>query len=220
MAYFWAKEAYRPFHVSLDYRTLTPVEQFTGSLWVSRDDCAAPLPAGVRWEVLTMAGRVLCSGAAEVTLPGVHSTKCLDICFPVPREPVYALRVSAQRAGDRDSNLYFFSTRQQMPYRPYLELPAPVLQAVKAESTHSAETWEITNTGPAAALHIHCMERTDQWIILPEEDFFTLFPGQSRRVTVRFRKRFNYGFDEYPTPTQTDGPVLEFYPFPLTRLLP
>ena len=220
MAYFWAKEAYRPFHVSLDYRTLTPVGQFTGSLWVSRDDCAAPLPAGVRWEVLTMAGRVLCSGAAEVTLPGVHSTKCLDICFPVPREPVYALRVSAQGGGGRDSSLYFFSTRQEMPYRPYLELPAPVLQAVKTESTHSAETWEITNTGPAAALHIHCMERTDQWIILPEEDFFTLFPGQSRRITVRFRKRFNYGFDEYPTPTRTDGPVLEFYPFPLTRLLP
>lgn len=220
MAYFWAKNAYKPFHVSLDYRTLNPVGEFSGSLWLSRDDCAAGEMAEVRWEVLAMDGRVLFCGSGERILPGVHSTKCMDFRFVVPCETVYAVRVSARCGEQRDSGIYFFSTEQTNIYRPYLQQPTPELETEKIAELPGVETWRVTNRGTSVALHIHCLERSDQWLTLPEDDFFTLFPGESRRVSVSFRKRFRYGFDEYADVKAEEKPDVVFLPFPLKEMLP
>lgn len=220
MGYFWAKDAFKPFHVSLDYRTLNPMGEFVGSLWLSRDDCAAGETAVLHWEALAMDGRVLFCGTGEMALPGVHSTRCMDLRFPVPHETVYALRVSARCGEQRDSSIYFFSTEETNIYRPYLRLPAPELKTEKIEESPGVETWRVTNQGASAALHIHCLERSDQWLTLPEEDFFTLFPGESRTVSVSFRERFRYGFDEYADVRAEGEPDVVFIPFPLKQMLP
>ena len=217
MAYFWAKHAYGPFHVSLDYRRLdhVPGRNFSASIWISRDVCGEKIEASIVAEVLAMDGKVLHRQNWCGTLEPRHSSCCTILSFQVPNVEVFAVRLTAQGGGHSDSNCYFFSTHSQEIYRPYLELPAPTLSVRLLEEQGRARTYEIENTGTTAALHIHGFDRRDACIFLPEDDFFTLFPGEKCQIHCMLYPRFNYGFDEYPSASLQDGPEILFRAFPL-----
>ena len=54
----------------------------------------------------------------------------------------------------------------------------------------------------------------DNFLILPDEDYFTLFPGESRTVDIQVQPRFAYGFDEYQTVDAEAQPDIRFLAFP------
>lgn len=220
MAYYWAKHAYAPYHVSLDYRRLNyrAGETFSAGVWLSRDAFLQVREADVTARVLGMDGRTLYSCQEHCTLEEAHSTRCLTLTFPVPAQAVFAVRVCAQSGGYRDETCYFFSTCAEEIYRPYLQLPEPELEVRRETQEPGKERYVITNRGRTAALHIHALELTDRWIMLPEQDFITLFPGETQTVTLRFRPRFNYGFDEYPDAPRDGAPQVTFRAFPLREM--
>jgi hypothetical protein len=58
------------------------------------------------------------------------------------------------------------------------------------------------------------MEAGDRFLILPEDDYFTLFPGESKAVNIQIRPRFAYGFDEYWNVEDNQKPDIRFQVFP------
>lgn len=220
MAYFWAKHAYAPYHVSLDYRRLDyrRGENFRGDVWLSREAFLQVKQARIAARVLGLDGQVLYSREEDVVLEdGRHSSLCMALNFPVPNREIFAVRVSAESPGHRDETLYYFSTLDHEIYRPYRNLPQPKLEVALVEKAPDRLVYSVANRGAWAALHIHAQEKTDCAVILPEEDFFTLFPGESRTVTLHLRSRFNFGFDEYPAPLPCE-PEIIFRSFPVTEM--
>lgn len=220
MAYYWAKHAYAPYHVSLDYRRLDyrAGEMFAADVWLSHDAFLQVQEADVTAQVLGMDGRILYSCRQHCVLDSAHSTRCMALSFPAPEQEVFAVRVAAQSGAYQDETCYFFSTRTEQIYRPYLQLPEPELEVRLVSQEGEKACYTIANRGKTAALHIHAVELTDRCIMLPEEDFVTLFPGETRTVTLHFRPRFNYGFDEYPDVPQEGAPEVTFRAFPLREM--
>ena len=111
MAYFWAKHAYAPYHVSLDYRRLDyrRGERFRGDVWLSREAFLQVKQARIAARVLGLDGQVLYSREEDVVLEdGRHSSLCMALDFPVPDRQIFAVRVSAESPGHRDETLYYF----------------------------------------------------------------------------------------------------------------
>lgn len=221
MAYFWAKQAYSSYHVSLDYRRLdhTPGSTFRSDIWLSRDVRETVGSAEITAEVLAMDGRCLHSVKRACALDAAHSSRCMELAFPVPEEDVFAVRITAESGQYRDTSCYFFSTREERIYEPYLRLPRPTLETRLVAEAPGKLVYEITNTGNVAALHVHAMELTDHCIVLPEDDFITLFPGESRTVTLAVYPKFNYGFDEYKDLPEDRRPQIQFLAFPQEGML-
>lgn len=213
MAYFWSKQAYKSFHVSLDYRRLNPAPgtAFRSQVWLSADR-AGDTPAKVWAEALDIRGQVFSRKEIETVMNESHSVMVMDLEFPVPELPVYAVRVCAQRGEERDESCYFFSTATKEIYRAYRELPSAKLEVTCLDE--NSHRYQIKNTGETAALHVHAREMADNYLILPDEDYFTLFPGESKNVEIRVQPRFNYGFDEYPKKNLTAGPDIRFLAYP------
>lgn len=215
MAYFWSKKAYAPFHVSLDYRSLNPVmgSTFRGEVWLSADRQDTQ-PATVSAEVLDMTGKVLHRIEKTDVVNKHHSEPCMKLEFRVPDLPVYVVRVHGERGTERDDTCYFFSTAETEIYRPYRELPDPKLEVTCLETCENSCRYLVRNVGGSAAIHIHAMEAGDRFLILPEDDYFTLFPGESKAVNIQIRPRFAYGFDEYRDMTKDQKPDIRFQVFP------
>ncbi len=217
MAYFWAKQAYSAYHVSLDYRRLdyVPGSRFRAQVWLSQDHPRQGDHACIQAEVLAMDGTVLQRREQACLLENVHSQPCMTLDFPVPEQAVFAVRLTAGGEGGRDQNIYYFSTCSQEIYAPFLELPKPELAVELVREADGLREYCVTNRGASVALHIHAFDEKDCCVLLPEEDFFTLWPGQSRRVTLHLRPRQPYGFDEYRGWDPEDKPNIRFLPFPL-----
>ncbi len=219
MAYFWAKHAYGPFHVSLDYRRLDYQvgAEFRGDIWLSAD--AAPEVAEIRAEVLNLAGERLCEKRFVSRPGGCHSSCCGALVFQVPQCEVFVVRLTAEAEGQSDTTLYYFSTAEQPVYAVYLRQPEVELETELVHQEAGKLVFRIRNTANRAALHIHGAELSDRFILLPEEDFFTLFPGEEKLVAMSITSKFNFGFDEYPEQEEPAIPQIAFHSFPIRTML-
>lgn len=215
MAYYWTKRAFGNYHVSLDYSSLNPPKGsiFRGDIWLSAEKLPEDRPTLIRAEVLTPSGRVLHAEEFTCTLSGGHSSRCTSLSFPVPDEPVYIVRVSASTGSLKDENCYFFSTEAEEIYRPFRQLPAANLEVTRTAQNENRMTYLVKNTGSTAALHVHAVEDADRWLILPDDGYFTLFPGESREISIGIQPRFNYGFDEYKEIAADCEPQIRFVQF-------
>ncbi|MFD3261706.1 glycoside hydrolase family 2 protein [Paenibacillus lentus] len=200
MAYHWVKQAFRPLHVSLDYRSLQacPGTRFQGNVYVhSRGAEHNEINA----EILNAQGQVLHRQVFEVEGNDDRAVNVGMLEFTVPEleDALLFIRFSFLDAeGRHQENLYVFSTSKEQPYAPALAIEGGSLNVQLEEPWQAIgnlqgawkSCYKITNTGSEAVLHIHPEEITDKYWMEADEQFFTLFPGESRMVSVScFPKR-------------------------------
>lgn len=198
MAYYWAGNAFRPDHVSLDYEKLdyAPGERFSQPVYAHRSGSAAVLTAEA--ELLDGAGTVLgrwsLSGATEpdrarkLGMLAFDAPKTDDGLFFVRLTP----RVEGETAADVEPNLYVFSTRGEAVYATALGGARASLRATPLGEWRAAgeagawleRTYRVENVGTRAALHAYPQERTDRYWAMADRAYRTLFPGEAMTVTV------------------------------------
>lgn len=204
MAYYWVGQAFAAAHASLDYfRLVYPVgDTFRAELFAeigSRSGEVAPYGSAVEVEAVTTAGRRLWHGkfGAE-SRAGMQ--KLASLAFEVTSEfsPLFIVRLRLHRGAETLLvNDYFFSTMTEQCYRPALDLDSDGFgfeaegeweeagDGLKAEYLDTVKrTFLLANEGKEAILHIYAEELTDQYWTMADESFFTLFPGEEKRVTV------------------------------------
>lgn len=208
MAYFWAKAAFRPVHPAFDYTRLdyAPGGLLSGGLAVLRDAPAAGESTLIA-QIFDMAGTCLFEEVRSRTRVREGAEEFGALCWQVPESlrGLFLLRLTAHAAGEAHANTYYFSTEADRPYRPALEA-APVLCGTARFSGGTADV-EVGNTGCSAALHVCLSDETDSFLLDMEENFFTLLPGETKRLRVGFRRKFRFGFDEN-TGASAASPVL------------
>lgn len=228
MAYHWVKQAFRPQHASLDYRSLllTPGTRFHGNVFVHGVDGGK---VKVDAEVLDATGRSLYRQTfeAEGDKDRAVCVGELNFSVPEPEDLLYFVRLSFRNIEEESQqNLYVFSTANQHLYAPALNLTGGNLQ-VRQESlwqptgvgkiSHQAH-FTLHNTGSEVLLHVHAKEKGDRYWMEAEEQFLTLFPGEKRKVTVTCTPKLSGGFLAGENYCSTDGlPEIKFCSF-LTAL--
>lgn len=208
MAYFWAKAAFCPVHPVFDYTRLdyAPGALLSGGLAVLRDAPAAGESTLIA-QIFDMAGTCLFEEVRSRTRVREGAEEFGALCWQVPESlrGLFLLRLTAHAAGEAHANTYYFSTEADRPYRPALEA-APVLCGTARFSGGTADV-EVGNTGRSAALHVCLSDEMDSFLLDMEENFFTLLPGETKRLRVGFRRKFRFGFDEN-TGASAASPVL------------
>ncbi len=218
MAYYWAQEAFSAYHVSLDYRRLDymPDSEFQADVWMSTDWTVKETSAAVRCEALRMNGEVIFTQTHTCDIIPNRSTKCFPVSFRIPeiKGELFVLRVTAESGSYRDETCYFFSAAETELYAPARGLPKACLKVTLSEDSETEKAYLVKNVGNTAALHVHAFEAEDRFNILADCNFFTLFPGESRKVNIRVFSKFPYGFDEYRNSTPPCTPNIQFAAFP------
>ena len=197
MAYFWAKDAFRPVHPVFDYQKLdyAPGEELAGRLTILRDQPGKE-GGSLLAEIFDLRGERLFSEryAPQSAREGAEEMGAL--CWRVPENlrGVFLLRLTACADGAEYQNSYYFSTETEHPYRPALCEGARLTGHARQEG--ESFVIEVENTGDAAALHVRIADRSDCFLLDLEENFFTLLPGEKKTLRAGFRKKFRFGFDE------------------------
>jgi len=180
-AYWWARRAYEPIHISLQYEKLTwrPGEKWQAEVWLHHSGVQ---PIRARWSVCLLAldGRECArSGGTVEVVPegGVHAGH-VECVLPAEVGVWMALAcLHDERGGILSCNEYLFSTAQP-PMQPLLEAPRTTLRV-----WHRHQRVGIKNTGEAIALFVRLIPQDGQWLLC-EDDYFCLIPGETRVLSV------------------------------------
>jgi beta-mannosidase len=224
MAYHWVKQAFRPLHVSLDYRSLQlcPGSRFQGTVYVHSRGVKH---IGVHAEILDVQGRIIHRQVFEVEGSDDRAVAAgmLDFAVPELKDALLFIRFSfLDDESRRQESCYVFSTSQERLYAPALSLKGGKLNVQLEEpcqdTGNAVGSWKsrykITNTGSEAVLHIHPEEITNRYWMEADEQFFTLFPGESRTVCIFCTPKRAGGFLSQENYHINDGqPEIEFLSF-------
>jgi beta-mannosidase len=221
MAYHFAKKAFSPEHVSLDYRKLNYRcgERFESSVYVHRSEKSAAV--SVNAQVLDPQGRVF----NEQRFSGVTvENQALEIgllAFDVPQveEELFFVRLSGMSdmpAENTYTNLYVFSTREEQIYAPALQLDDALLDVSALDEWSDHETvgtvltrrYRVTNSGSAVALHVYPELVGDRYWMVAEGAYESLFPGESVVMTIQCMEREAGPFDTPELAEKTTVPVV------------
>lgn len=195
MAYYWTKQAFAPVHVSLDYRSLhlVPGETFNPDVYVHAHE--AGLQVQVSVEVLDSTGALHHRAQFEgVTEEGMAlRVGQLDLIIPSTSDGLLMVRISCHSAlGDVQSHPYIFSSSPGPIYANALNMSGANLEIKLEQSWQRAAGTEllenivsVTNIGNEVALHIHMEELTNSYWMESDDQYFSLFPGETRRIAVR-----------------------------------
>ncbi len=212
MAYYWVKRAYSCYHVSLDYTRLdyAPGSRFVGQAYLTSDFNVTDATAAVNCQVLDARGNVLHTQQAEVAVRPNGVAPCFEVAFDLPQDlhGLFFLRLQSQGQSFSDSNTYIFSTAAAPIYAPALGLDSRV-EAKLVENQGNVLVYDVTNTGSEAAIHVRAEEQGDRYNILLDDNFVTLFPGETKRFRVTCAPKFRFGFDEYAQ-VETGAPAIAF----------
>jgi beta-mannosidase len=224
MAYHWVKSAFRPLHVSLDYRSLllTPSTGFQGDVYVHGGNGRK---VEVDAEVFDAVGRCIYqqSFEAEGNKDQAVGAGVLNFNVPEHEDALYFVRLSYQDGDEApQQNLYVFSTNKKHPYAPALALIGGNLevrqeslwQPTGAQEKSQQARFTVRNTGSEVLLHVHAEERGDRYWMEADEQFHTLFPGETKTVTVTCTPKLSGGFLSGENYRITDGlPEIRFMSF-------
>lgn len=224
MAYHWVKQAFRPQHASLDYRNLmlTPGTRFQGNVFVHSGDGGK---VKVDAEVLDAAGRVLHRQTFEAEGDKDRAVCVGELNFNVPEHEklLYFVRLSFRNVEEElQHNLYVFSTAKKHLYAPAFDLTGGNLQVRQESLWQSADVGEksrqanftLHNTGSEVLLHVHAEEKGNRHWMEANEQFFSLFPGEKRTITVTCTPKLAGGFLAGENYSSSDGlPEIKFHSF-------
>ncbi|WP_139991318.1 glycoside hydrolase family 2 protein [Paenibacillus paridis] len=227
MAYYWAKQAFAPVHVSLDYRKLNAVagEAVQSDIYVHAHQ--AGLSVEVTAQVLDSTGAVhhqaeLIGVTAEDTALCVGQLK---FSAPSTANGLLFIRLTYRsELGSGQSHPYVFSASEGPLYQAALSLnQAKLAVDLLQEWQPSAQEGmleneaSITNTGEEVALHVHLEEQTNGFWLESDDQYFTLFPGETRKVAIRCLEKAGGGFLKEDTAVGASSavrPVLLLRSFP------
>jgi beta-mannosidase len=219
MACYWARTAFAPLHVSLDYRSLVhaPGTRFHGTLHLHHSGATRPA-VRLRVEVLTLAGERLHDDTRALEAPAEASAPVGEVGFPVTpaHGEMFFVRLTLAAAGrEPHENLYVFSTRAERLYAPALALqPALAAQPLDDWSPTAdgalRRAWRIANRGPQVALFVRPEETTNAWWLEADHAFVSLFPGETRDIAVTCRLKRAGGFLREDQPPADGAPKIRF----------
>ena len=205
MAYYWAKNAFGHFCPTFDYRKLhfAPEETFRGKLWLFTDSMVTEGKADITAQILDLNGKIMAEWKNGGTIGSNRSNPMGELEWKVPKNfnSIFILRLAAWAAGFTGQNMYYFSTQKETPYRNALEstgakVDLQVLCTQKIEERYGEVTAKIENIGNKAALHVNLIDRSDRYLLYPEDNYVTLFPNEVRNISIKYRLKYRFGFDE------------------------
>ncbi|WP_158299472.1 glycoside hydrolase family 2 protein [Paenibacillus antri] len=225
MAYHFARKAFSPDHVSLDYRRLDyrPGERFEGGVYVHRAGGSSAV--SVTAEVLDARGRVIYEKQYEGVTKEDHALEIGALEFDVPplEEELFFVRLKgrAQRSdAEVSSNLYVFSTREEAVYAPALQLDGARLDVGALEewsggkgAAERTRRYRVANEGTTVALHVYPEVAGDRYWAVADGAYESLFPGDSVVITVTCIAREGGPFDSLAESTESDIPSVAFKSF-------
>ena len=133
----------------------------------------------------------------EVSPNKANNIGLLKWKVPVNFSGIFLLRLTSEAGELCGSNIYYFSTDKNTPYRKALFSKGARLKGhLERHSDEKNVVVNLCNTGMAAALHIRLFDRSDSFLLYPEDNFITLLPGESRKIYVNYCKKYIFGFDE------------------------
>ncbi|BBH22313.1 hypothetical protein Back11_36580 [Paenibacillus baekrokdamisoli] len=227
MAYYWTKQAFAPLHVSLDYRTLNtvPGERFSQGVYLHAHeaghnvqitaevmDSTGYLHHSAKFAAVTVEDKALCVGQ-------------LDLVIPSTPDGLLLVRLSYRSEfGEGQCHPYVFSADSGPIYSSALKLQGANLQVGLEKDWQRIAVTEllesivtVTNNGSEVALHIHMEEQTNGYWMESDDQYFTLFPSETRRVAVRCMEKKGGGFlvDDTSTSDELEAlPEIVFRCFP------
>jgi beta-mannosidase len=220
MAFHWARIAFAPLHVSLDYRSLNCKmgEFFQAPVFLHGNGEKKKIV--VRSQVLTLKGQVLKETSLKVEIMPFKASKVFEEEFLVSKEHGELFFIRLQLIEDGrvfHENLYTFSTKESQVYSKTLTLNVSAL-SVKDHNDWTNENgvfskdYRIINEGSHAALHIHPVETSNGFWMEASDSYFTLFPGESRTCTINCYPKAGGGFLK-DDQAEREEPVIMFDQF-------
>ncbi len=225
MAYYWARNAYSPYHVSLDYLKLnfSSGELFKGKIYVH--GMYGQSHAKVRLKILDLKGRVLSEQLYETEIPDNRSARVAEVNYTIPVDYkgmfLIRLELTGEQGHKLDCNDYFFTTEEAEVYRDALSLESKLQITQSSEPIHRSEeglsqsvfesSYRIVNRGDAAALFVRPEEKTDGFWMTASDAYFSLMPGEEKVVSISCLKKHAGGLTlGYP---DKEAPQIRFRSF-------
>jgi beta-mannosidase len=229
MAYYWTRNAFANIVTTLDYRRLDHLvgSAFSGEIYVIADQPVRHVT--VKAAVRNLEGQYLDTVQYDVTADLHHAKWVGRLDFPVTIAMKELFFVQLTTTNDTDtpvpSNLYLFSTTSDRPYGLAPRLAEDVRLVVKPLGdwmwTNGTQTecgrqyhrrYAVENRGTVVALHVRAEETTANFWVESDQNFFSLFPGESTIVTIECFPR-DYSGLLRPYRQETDHPKIIFRPF-------
>lgn len=180
-AYWWARRAYEPVHVSLRYERLTwqPGEKWQAEVWTNN---STEREMRMLWSAYLVAvdGREVARFGESVDIaPGCATYGGRAECLLPNEGSIWILRLCLHdgRGGVLSGNEYFFSTAQP-PFQPMLNAPTTRLRV-----WHRGGQVGVKNVGEAVALFVRFLPHDGQWLLC-EDNYFCLLPGETRLLDL------------------------------------
>ncbi|MCQ6559363.1 glycoside hydrolase family 2 protein [Paenibacillus mendelii] len=162
LAYSWVARANRNRHILLRYEAVAylPGEDFTGSVFLTRDGEGADGSIQVEWIALDASGRGLAAGDFTVgEAPEAEAVLAGEMVFKVPAADVFVVRLKARDAKNCQlvaDNEYTFAVKadeKAPPLEAFRSLAATALRWETAVENGGTRV-TVTNTGDTAALFV------------------------------------------------------------------
>lgn len=207
-AYYQVKRAYEPCHISLDYRTLTyvPGVEAAFNIYVSNSGDAVSGYAEVL--VRSLDGKVLYQQALADTeenvwqkIPENRSVKIGTVSFVVPDTEVFFVTARLfEKEHIVSENTYLFSNIKEAPFAVIRRTDSKViLENIKVADLGNGRKQAqavLYNAGARAVLEAGVSLKGDSCLLLGDDNYVTLFPGERRKLTFLLIPKAGSVFEE------------------------
>jgi beta-mannosidase len=190
--YYAVKKAYNPITVTARFEKITWNEQetFKCEIWVSNSNLNGSTSAVLESRIIAESGRVFYDQRIQVQFAGNLSTHITDVQSQLlEMEKIFFLDlVLKDSAGEiMADNRYLFTCDKQLTPMLHVE-PA----RITAQVENSIDQWDlhIENVGIQTAMYIwleDARERTAPGYVYFDQNYFCLFPEESRMVQVNWK---------------------------------
>lgn len=177
MAYYWIKKVYGKSNVSLKYDSIYGEDKFSFEL--CRDGDTKESDCDVKVEIIKSSGEK----KNEYTFKYAQLPISLEEKFEGENE-IYMVRVT----HNGESKEYFFSSDVKTPYRGAKHFQKAQIKAeiISEKISGNERKYEVAieNISDAPAYFINPKDKTMSNALLCEDAFFTLLPGESRKINI------------------------------------
>ncbi|WP_214627441.1 glycoside hydrolase family 2 protein [Paenibacillus agaridevorans] len=214
MAYYWTRLAFAPLHASLDYRKLNYAagEEFQARIYAHGN--GGTKEAAVSAQVLNAEGEVLLERQYAGALLAENTKLMGDLSFRISADfpRLFFVRLQVLQDGTAASeNVYFFSTDADRLYETAITLQGAELCIEPKDEWQSDDPtlfggssvlrlYRVSNQGSHAALHVHPIEISNAYWMEASDSFVTIFPGETKEVSIRCVRKQGGGFLSHDRP--------------------
>lgn len=202
-AYYAVKKAFAPLHVSMDYRKLhiQNEEELTFPIYVHNS--LEETEIFVRGKAFNRKGEVLYTKEYEGKVLKDSSTKVAEWTEKWVFEDILYIALELyQNKEFIEENLYTFGHTQPPVLKGIRGLKGQIECSVKGteqeENNTYIQTLSLKNIGSEVALQVGVELDRDDWLMIADDNYFSLLPNQEKEMKIQIYPRKNGGFlEEY-----------------------